>query len=110
MTLLIPCCPVSIFDQLTSFVIPGPRLTLSADRGQGLNNALQDSAEIMGSVKSVVFDGMPLKDAIDAYEEEMRPRGIKAAELSLQTAEMGAAWHKFTESPLFRLGHNKDKS
>ena len=88
----------------------GPRLKFSADRGQGLNNALQDSAEIIDAVKSVVFDGKPLKAAIDEYEEEMQPRGVKAAELSLQTAEMGAAWNKFTESPIFKLGHDRDKS
>jgi 2-polyprenyl-6-methoxyphenol hydroxylase-like FAD-dependent oxidoreductase len=82
---------------------------IRADRGQGLNNAILDSAEIVNAVKAALFDGKNLKEEIDKYEAEMRPRATKEVELALQTAEMSADWEKFTESPLFKLGHNKDK-
>lgn len=42
-------------------------------RGQGLNNAMQDGAEIVDEIKSHVFDGVLLSEAIKAYEDEMRP-------------------------------------
>lgn len=70
---------------------------------------MQDSADIVEAVKAVVFGGKGLKEAIDGYEAEMRPRGVKEVELSLQTAEIGADWAKFQESPIVKLGHNKEK-
>lgn len=50
-----------------------------------------------------------MKEAINEYQAEMRPRGVKEVELSLQTAEMGADWVKFQGSPIVKLGHNKEK-
>ncbi|KIW96496.1 uncharacterized protein Z519_03565 [Cladophialophora bantiana CBS 173.52] len=63
------------------------RVTLAGDaahamlphRGQGLNNALKDASEIV--------DALSLKDAIDAYEAEMIPRGAAEVGLTRQQAD-----------------------
>jgi len=72
----------------------GGRLTLAGDaahcmvpnRGQGLNNAVQDASCIVDAVVSVVKGESTLKDAIDAYEAEMKPRGKKEVEMSYEAA------------------------
>ena len=80
---------------------------MEADRGQGLNNAMQDAAEIVNEVKSHVYDGKPLSEAIAAYEDEMRPRGVEAVESSLRTAELSSSFENIRESDTFKFGHNK---
>ncbi|KAF2806850.1 putative monooxygenase [Mytilinidion resinicola] len=74
----------------------GGRLTLAGDaahsmvpnRGQGLNNAVQDASCIVDAVVSVVKGESTLKDAIDTYEAEMKPRGKKEVEMSYEAARI----------------------
>ena len=63
----------------------------------------------MAAVQAVISQGQQLKSAIDKNEAEMRPRGIRDVELSFESAEMGSDWVRFQESPIFKLGHEKEK-
>ncbi|KAF2230539.1 FAD/NAD(P)-binding domain-containing protein [Viridothelium virens] len=74
----------------------GGKITLAGDaahsmlphRGQGLNNAMQDAAELVTAISKVMYENVPLETAIAAYEASMIPRGAKEVELSLQTANI----------------------
>jgi len=69
---------------------------------------MQDAAEIVAAVESHVYNGLPLGEAITAYEDEMRPRAIQAVDLSLETAEKSSNWESIKDSPTFRFGHSRD--
>ena len=60
--------------------------TLKADKrlvhAQGLNNAFQVAALIVEALKSVASGAKSLKEAVDAYEEEMIPRASEEVGLS----------------------------
>ncbi|KEF61158.1 uncharacterized protein A1O9_02723 [Exophiala aquamarina CBS 119918] len=76
------------------------------NRGQGLNNAMQDAAEVVDAVKSAVSGAATLKDAISTYEDGMRPRGAKDVALSLETAKKLLV-SDLKESPMFKVGLQK---
>ncbi|KAK2614016.1 hypothetical protein N8I77_000877 [Diaporthe amygdali] len=91
----------------------GGRVTLAGDaahsmvpqRGQGLNNALQDAAHLVDAIKSVLITQQhTLKDAIDAYENEMKPRGSREVHLSLEQARKASSSKAIKESPIFKIG------
>jgi len=50
---------------------------LPTDRGQGLNDAMKDAAEIVAAIEGAYAGNKSLKDAIHAYEAEMIPRGAE---------------------------------
>ncbi|KAF7531556.1 hypothetical protein G7054_g8781 [Neopestalotiopsis clavispora] len=77
------------------------------DRGQGLNNALADADYIVSALRSVVIDKeRTLGEAVLAYEEEMRPRGGKEVELSLEQALRSRDPKSMAkDAPIFRVGH-----
>ncbi|KAK5047212.1 hypothetical protein LTR84_006734 [Exophiala bonariae] len=76
------------------------------NRGQGLNNAMQDAAEVVDAVKSAVSGVCTLKDAISTYEDGMRPRGARDVALSLETAQRLLV-SDLKESPMFKVGLQK---
>ncbi|EXJ76522.1 uncharacterized protein A1O5_01030 [Cladophialophora psammophila CBS 110553] len=76
------------------------------NRGQGLNNAMQDAAEIVDAVKLAVSGTSPLADAVTAYEDGMRPRGARDVALSLETASKLYV-SELRESPMFKVGLQK---
>ncbi|KXS95521.1 hypothetical protein AC578_4628 [Pseudocercospora eumusae] len=66
---------------------------MSFQRGQGLNNALQDALELRNTIASVWKDddGVPAtarKDALNAYEKQMIERGGKEVQLSRENTFM----------------------
>ena len=65
---------------------------------------MQNAAEICDAVKSVVYDGKTMKMAIDAYEEEMWPRGAKEVALSYETAKASRNWKTVSQNPTFSIG------
>lgn len=72
----------------------GGRVTLAGDaahsmlphRGQGLNNAVKDAADLVAGIKKVVAGERTLADVVDEYEEEMKERGGKEVRLSYEQA------------------------
>jgi 2-polyprenyl-6-methoxyphenol hydroxylase-like FAD-dependent oxidoreductase len=82
------------------------QLTIVIDRGQGLNNAMQDAAEIVDAVKAAVVGSSSLAEAVTGYEERMRPRGARDVALSFETASKLYV-SELQESPMFKLGLHK---
>ena len=76
---------------------------MDIDRGQGLNNAIQDAANYVQAMKKIKSGGN-MKEVIDAYDKETLERGKREVALSL--AQTGAS-HKvevFKQSPLAKIG------
>lgn len=67
---------------------------------------MQDAAEVVGALKSVVSGASALKDAISIYEEGMRPRGARDVALSLETAKRLLV-SNLKDSPMFKVGLQK---
>lgn len=72
-------------------------------RGQGLNNAFEDAANLVDAVSNTVYNGENQSRAIDMYEEEMIPRGGDEVRRSHEQAEATLKF-KMTGSPLMRYG------
>lgn len=70
------------------------------DRGQGLNNAIQDAALIARMIKQKGFTPA----AVDAYEKEMLPRAREAVVGSNHNSISVHDWDKLLQSPLFTTG------
>jgi len=79
----------------------------SADRGQGLNNAMKDASDIVDAIKVAFAGKKTLSETISAYEDEMRPRGAKEVALSLEQAVKTRDWASVKDSPIFKIGHSK---
>lgn len=45
-----------------------------------------------------------LQDAIDAYEKEMKPRGTREVNLSLEQARKASNSKAIKDSPIFKIG------
>lgn len=74
----------------------------STDRGQGLNNAIEDASHLVQAIISVVKHSETLGAAIALYEKEMVPRGAKEVRLSLDQARLSHDWDTLYQSPYFR--------
>jgi len=89
-------------------------LTCHVDRGQGLNNAIQDAANLVSAIKSIVLGGEDLEKAIMAYDKEMIDRGGAEVNLSLTQTLRAHDWDKFIDSPLMKgcglYRHNQMKA
>ncbi len=79
-------------------------LTVRADRGQGLNNAVHDAAYMGRALNEIRYDGKPLKNTIDAYDKEVVERGHDAVISSGQNSLMLVDWSQLKESPMFKYG------
>ncbi|KAK4893287.1 hypothetical protein LTR27_008410 [Elasticomyces elasticus] len=77
-----------------------------ADRGQGLNNALQDATELVGAIQSVVDGRLCSQEALDGYDKQMQFRGATDVALSLETAK-NLVVSDLLESPMFKVGLQK---
>ena len=67
---------------------------------------MQDAAELVNAVKLVVSGSLTLEEAITAYEDSMRPRGVRDVELSLETAKK-TLMRDLKDSPMFNIGLGK---
>lgn len=93
-----------------------PNVTIAGDaahaippfRGQGLNNALQDAADLVDWLAEAagVAD---LKEAVAGYEKEMKERTLTELEVSILQAETVHNWERLMEAPFVKHGMNKFK-
>ena len=108
-------------DRFASWNSPAPWdnhsgcITLAGDaahpmtpfRGQGLNNALQDSAAFCNALKSVISQQRSLKEAIDGYDKEVYERGIREIQISLKVGYATHHLDEFMKSAMATAGMKK---
>lgn len=73
-------------------------------RGQGLNNAVHDAANLGRALNDYRANGTPHTDALACYEAEVVKRGREAVLSSGQNSVMVHDWGQLMDSPLFRHG------
>lgn len=79
------------------------------DRGQGLNNALQDSSNFVAAMISVAKAEKNLADAIDAYDKEVLERGMLEMDISLKQTMLIHNWDTVMQSPMVKMGMHQAK-
>lgn len=78
--------------------MPRTNFQQRADRGQGLNHALDDAGKI---VKLLVgTSGRSQSEIVDVYETEMRARAGEEVRLSELNSYMLHDWSRLKDSPL----------
>ena len=79
---------------------------LNVDRGQGLNNAIHDAANLARQIKEKGVKSPSAGDfsAITAYEQELWQRGKEAVIASNDNSLSTHDWNKLLKSPLFTAG------
>ena len=93
----------------------GGKVTLAGDaahtmpphRGQGLNNALQDAATLVEELRAVKNGEKSLRDAIAAYEKDMKERTLLEIPVSIAQAQMVHNFDTLMSAPFFKHGMNK---
>lgn len=66
---------------------------------------MKDAANLVDAIKEAfITRKKTLKDAIDAYENEMKPRGIREVNLSLEQARKASNSKAIKDSPIFKIG------
>lgn len=68
---------------------------------------MQDAASLVKNISAVIRDGKPLQEAVNAYEEEMRPRAAKEVRLTLEQANLANDYKTVEQTPMFKVGLNK---
>ncbi|KAK4503811.1 hypothetical protein PRZ48_004726 [Zasmidium cellare] len=76
-------------------------------RGQGLNNAVKDASDLVDAIQAAFTGGKSLKEAVTAYEEEMKPRGAKEVAASREQAESSRNVETWKQSSMARTGHSR---
>ena len=83
-------------------------MRLRADRGQGLNHAINDSVNFVAALQKVQKGEASLEEAISAYDGEVVKRGADEVVSSKQSCLMILNWDQFTNSPLMNAGLNRN--
>ena len=93
---------------MTLLALPDPYAYATfIDRGQGLNNALQDSSNFVSAIISVANGEKTLVGAIDAYDKEVLERGTLETDISLKQSIAIHDWDKLMQSPLMNIGMHR---
>jgi 2-polyprenyl-6-methoxyphenol hydroxylase-like FAD-dependent oxidoreductase len=95
----------------------GRRVTIVGDaahcmpphRGQGLSNALRDSATLVEELAAVENGEKTSTDVVEAYEKEMKERILREIPTSVRTAQLGHDWRQLMETPAIKMGMNRYK-
>jgi 2-polyprenyl-6-methoxyphenol hydroxylase-like FAD-dependent oxidoreductase len=77
---------------------------MTPHRGQGLNNAVQDSANFVAAMCKVKDGQVELGEAVDRYDEEMLERGKTEMEVSLKQTLFIHDWETLMQSPMVKMG------
>jgi len=79
------------------------------DRGQGLNNAVTDAADLLQHLRNMKeHTPIELAAAVKRYEAELIPRGNEAVFASNENTNAVHNWATMMESPLFKYGPSKE--
>ena len=81
----------------------------SADRGQGLNNALQDASNFVSAILSVFKGSASLAEAVQAYDDEVLERGQTEMDISLKQSYFIHDWDTLMQSPMVKIGMRQVK-
>lgn len=66
---------------------------------------MKDAANVVDAIKrALITREQTLKSAIDVYESEMKSRGVKEVNLSLEQALKASNSKDIKDSPIFRIG------
>lgn len=66
---------------------------------------MKDAANLVDAINEALSArGKTLNDAIDAYESEMKRRGVKEVNLSLEQARKASNAKAIKDSPIFKIG------
>ncbi|KAL9074951.1 MAG: hypothetical protein Q9157_004180 [Trypethelium eluteriae] len=84
-----------------------PMAPCLADRGQGLNNALEDAARYVSILADVHEGKQSLPDAISAYDDEMRMRGATEIDVTWKNAYALHHFDALMDSPIAKHGVTK---
>lgn len=76
------------------------------DRGQGVNNAIEDAAKYVLAMEKV-RDGASCKEAIDGYDAEVQERGKKELAISYAATMSSHNSDSFRSGPLGTMGTRK---
>lgn len=76
-------------------------------RGQGLNNALQDAAELVVQLSAVGSGEKSLNEAVAMYEKDMKERTLQEIPISIMQAQMVHSYDTLMQAPFFQMGMNK---
>ena len=76
-------------------------------RGQGLNNALQDAAELVEQLGAVKDRKKTFAEAVVAYEKDMKERTLQEIPISIMQAQMVHSYDTLMQAPFFKMGMNK---
>ncbi|OCK81663.1 FAD/NAD(P)-binding domain-containing protein [Lepidopterella palustris CBS 459.81] len=82
---------------------------MTPHRGQGLNNALQDSSNFVSAIKEAASGGNSLANAIDAYDKEVLERGTLEMQISLKQTIFIHNWETLMASPMVKMGMRQAK-
>ncbi|KAF2025085.1 FAD/NAD(P)-binding domain-containing protein [Setomelanomma holmii] len=93
------------------------RMTLCGDaahpmtphRGQGLNNALQDSANFVAAIGKVQSGKKSLQEAVEEYDAEVLERGTLEMQISLKQTLFVHNWETLMQSPMVKMGMHQAK-
>jgi hypothetical protein len=79
------------------------------DRGQGLNNAITDAADLLEHLRGMKEPTpLELAAAVKRYEAQLFPRGNEAVLASNENTNAVHDWALMMESPLFKGGLAKE--
>lgn len=112
---LIPIFPGKQWAPTMEWDTHSGKVTLAGDaahsmlphRGQGLNNAVKDASDLVDAIQAAVTATKSLHEAVTAYEEEMKPRGVKEVDMSLEQAKASRKVETWKESSVYRFGHGR---
>lgn len=81
------------------------------DRGQGLNYAITDTAELLQQLNGMTeHSGAELAAAVKRYEADLFPRGREGVIASNENTNAVHDWETMMESSLFKEGLQRAKS
>jgi 2-polyprenyl-6-methoxyphenol hydroxylase-like FAD-dependent oxidoreductase len=75
----------------------------SEDRGQGVNNSIQDAANYVVAMTKISI-GESTKQTVDAYDSEMLERGAREIKISIPAAIATHSFELFGDGPLAKIG------